>query len=194
MEVCQDCGEVACALDHRAGGGAKTDAELAGDDLGEGGLAQSRRTMQQHVVQGLAAGAGGLDEHREVLPAGLLADELRQCLRTKGCFGGIFVTSDGGDRAGCGRVMVRLPLRLGERVGGWGQGNVRCSLAPTRFRNGRGRPGTGAAAPAALRTAAHPGALWASSFRLSRITASSGAASPSRSITRLTAGCASGRR
>ena len=41
---------------------------------------------------------------------------------------------------------------------------------------------------------AHPGALCASSFRLSRITASSGAASPSRSIVRATTGCASGRR
>ena len=41
---------------------------------------------------------------------------------------------------------------------------------------------------------AQPGAFCASSFRLSRITASSGAASPSRSIVRATIGCASCRR
>ena len=60
LEVCQDCGEVAGPLDHRPRGGAEADAKLAGDDLRERGLAEAGRAVQQHVVQRLAAGAGGL--------------------------------------------------------------------------------------------------------------------------------------
>ncbi len=75
LEVCQDCGEVAGALDHRAGGGAEADAELAGDDLGERGLAEAGGAVQQYVVQGFVgvpfgAGAGRPDEDGEVLPRG----------------------------------------------------------------------------------------------------------------------------
>ena len=73
LEVCQDCGEVAGALDHRPGGGAEPDAQFAGDDLRQRGLAEARGAVQQHVVQRLAAAAGGLDEDGEVLarwPAG----------------------------------------------------------------------------------------------------------------------------
>ena len=99
--------------------------------------------MQQHVVERLAAGAGGLDEHREVLARGLLADEFGEGLRAKAGLRRILLAADGGDGAGL---------------------------------------------------VAHPGAFCASSFRLSRITASSGAASPSRSIVRATIGCASCRR
>ena len=60
LQVGQDGGEVAGALDHRAGGGAEADAQLAGDDLGERGLAEAGRAVQQHVVQRLAPAAGGL--------------------------------------------------------------------------------------------------------------------------------------
>ena len=143
LEVCQDCGEVAGPLDHRPRGGAEADAQLAGDDLRQRGLAEAGRAVQQHVVQRLAAGAGGLDEHREVLARGLLADELGEGLRAQAGLRRILLAADGGDGAGL---------------------------------------------------VAHPGAFCASSFRLSRITASSGAASPSRSIVRATIGCASCRR
>ena len=42
LQVGEDGGEVSGALDDRAGGGAEAYAELAGDDLGERGLAQAR--------------------------------------------------------------------------------------------------------------------------------------------------------
>ena len=143
LEVCQDCGEVAGPLDHRPRCGAEADPKLAGDDLRQRGLAEAGRAVQQHVVQRLAAGAGGLDEHREVLARGLLADEFGEGLGAKVGLRRILLAADGGDGAGL---------------------------------------------------VAHPGAFCASSFRLSRITASSGAASPSRSIVRATIGCASCRR
>ena len=93
LEVCQDCGEVAGPLDHRAGGGAEADAEFAGDDLRQRGLAEAGRPVQQHVVQRLAAGAGGLDEHGEVFAAGLLADEFGQRLRPQTGLGGVLLAA-----------------------------------------------------------------------------------------------------
>ncbi len=53
LQVGQDRGQVAGALDHRAGGGAEADAQLARDDLRQRGLAQARRPVQQHVVHRL---------------------------------------------------------------------------------------------------------------------------------------------
>ena len=48
---------------------------------GEGGLAQAGRPGQEHVLARLAAGAGGLEEDRELLLDLLLADELGQAPR-----------------------------------------------------------------------------------------------------------------
>ena len=76
LQVGQDRGQVAGALDHRAGGGAEADAQLARDDLRQRGLAEAGRAVQQHVVQRLAAGARGGDEDGEVLPR-------RRCWPTK---------------------------------------------------------------------------------------------------------------
>ena len=55
LEVGELRGEVAGLGDHRAGGGAEIDPELAGDDLGERGLAEARRADEEHVVEGVAA-------------------------------------------------------------------------------------------------------------------------------------------
>jgi hypothetical protein len=60
FEVGQDGGQVAGALEHRAGGLAQVDAHFGGDDVGQRGLAQARRAEEQHVVERLAALAGGL--------------------------------------------------------------------------------------------------------------------------------------
>jgi hypothetical protein len=53
FEIGQDGRQIAGLGQHRPAGGAEADAQLAGDDLGQGGLAQSRRPEQQDVVQGL---------------------------------------------------------------------------------------------------------------------------------------------
>jgi hypothetical protein len=66
LQVGQNRREVAGALDHRAGGGAKAHAEFAGHDLRQRGFAEAGRPVQQHVIHRLATGAGGLDEDREV--------------------------------------------------------------------------------------------------------------------------------
>jgi hypothetical protein len=88
FEIGQDRRQVAGLVQHRAGGGAEVDPQLAGDDLGQGGLAQAGRAEQQHVVQRLAPALGGLDEDPEIALGLLLADELGQGLRAQGLVGG----------------------------------------------------------------------------------------------------------
>ena len=73
--------------DHRTGGGAEADAELARDDLRQRGLAEAGRAVEQHVVQRLAAAARRLDEDGEVFAQRLLADELGERQRTQGLDG-----------------------------------------------------------------------------------------------------------
>ena len=99
LEVGEDRGEIPGALDHRAGGGAEADAKLAGDDLGQRGLAEAGGAMKKHMVKGFAAMAGGLDEDGEVLAAGLLAGEVGERLRAQGGFGGVLLGPGGGDGA-----------------------------------------------------------------------------------------------
>ena len=55
FEIGQDRGQVAGAFQHRAGSLAQVDAHLGGDDVGQRGLAQSRRAEQQHMVERFAA-------------------------------------------------------------------------------------------------------------------------------------------
>ena len=66
LEIGEQRGEIARLGDHRAGGGAEADAELAGDDLRQRGLAEPGRAEEQHMVERLAA-LGGLDEDLQVL-------------------------------------------------------------------------------------------------------------------------------
>ena len=83
FEVADDRGEVAGALDRRPRGRAHVDPELARDDMGERGLAQSRRPREQHVVEDLAALARRLDRHAEDFLSALLADELAERARAQ---------------------------------------------------------------------------------------------------------------
>ena len=78
LEAGEQRGHVARALQHRARGLAQPDAHLPGDDVGEGGLAEARRTEHQQVVQGLAPPACGLDEDGELLPDRRLTHEVLQ--------------------------------------------------------------------------------------------------------------------
>jgi hypothetical protein len=80
LEVGEQRGQVAGALQHRAGGLAQVDAHLGGDDVGQGGLAQARRAEQQHVVEGLAALPGRLDEDLQLVADLLLAHVIGQAL------------------------------------------------------------------------------------------------------------------
>ncbi len=89
LEVGQDGGEIAGLGQHRPGGGAEADAELAGDDLGEGRLAEAGRAEQQDMVERLAAGAGGVDVDAQIGLGLLLADEFGERLGTQRAVGGV---------------------------------------------------------------------------------------------------------
>ena len=91
FEVCQQRGEIAGLGDHRARGGAEIDPELARHDLRERGLAQARRTDEQHMIERLAPCPRRLDEHRQVRARLLLADELGKSLRAQRAVGGFIV-------------------------------------------------------------------------------------------------------
>ncbi len=66
-QVGEDGGEVALDLQGGAGGLLEADAELVGDDGGEGGLAEAGRAEEQDVVERFAAGLGGLERDGELL-------------------------------------------------------------------------------------------------------------------------------
>ena len=90
------CGEVARRGNDRARGRAEINAELARHDLGERGLAEAGRPCEQDMVERLAAGAGGLDEHFEVGADLGLADELGERLRAERSFATVFVAAPPG--------------------------------------------------------------------------------------------------
>ncbi len=48
------------------GGAFQGNAELGRDHVGEAGLAHAGRAEEEHVVEGLAAAAGGFDGHPQV--------------------------------------------------------------------------------------------------------------------------------
>ncbi len=64
---------------------------LAGDDAGEGGLAEAGRAVEEDVVQRLAALARGGDGDAQVLLDLVLADVLVQAPGAQGGLGVVFV-------------------------------------------------------------------------------------------------------
>ena len=76
LQAGEDRRQVAGPLDHRAGGHLDAGPHLVGDDIGQGGLAQPRKSVKQGVVQGFAAVAGRLEEHGQALLELFLADIL----------------------------------------------------------------------------------------------------------------------
>jgi hypothetical protein len=80
VQRCQDCRQVPCPLDRRTAGVADVGAQLAGNDRGQGRLAQAGRAVQQHMVRGVPSLAGGAEQDRKVGLQLALADVLVECL------------------------------------------------------------------------------------------------------------------
>ena len=76
LERTEQGGDVALALERRAGGLHEGHLELGGDDLRQRGLAQARRPGEQHVVERLAARGCRLDGDLQLLAQPVLAHEL----------------------------------------------------------------------------------------------------------------------
>ena len=93
LEGSEDGGEVAFAFEQRAGAGFDGNIEFVGDDLGERGFAEARRAVEENVIEGFAAVAGGFDGDGDVFLDALLAD--------------VFVEALGADAGVEARVIVR---------------------------------------------------------------------------------------
>ena len=73
-KVGQQRGQVSRFFNGRAGGNADIDPHLIGNNIAQGGLAQSRRAVEQNVVQRFIAHLGCLDKHLQIPFRLLLAD------------------------------------------------------------------------------------------------------------------------
>ena len=81
LQVREQRGEIARALEHRSRRLLETHAEFVGDHVRERGLAQTGRTEDQGVVERLAALAGGGDEDFHLRFHRGLAHVIGECLR-----------------------------------------------------------------------------------------------------------------
>ena len=72
----QDARQVAGFVEHRARGNLEAHTQFVGDDVAQGGLSQSWRTVQQSVVKRFATVFGRLDEHVQVVHHFLLPAEI----------------------------------------------------------------------------------------------------------------------
>ncbi len=84
LQVGEDRSEIAGPLDDRPGGQPEAHTQLGRHDLRQRRLAQPRRPGEQDMVERVAAGARGLDEHGEVGAQLGLTDELHQPPRAAG--------------------------------------------------------------------------------------------------------------
>ena len=89
LQVGQQGGEIAGALDHRTRGGAKPDPHFARHDLCERGLAEPGGPEQQHMIEGFAARLGGVDKDPQIVAQLALPDELGQDQRAQRSLGHI---------------------------------------------------------------------------------------------------------
>ena len=89
VEVRQQRRQIAGLFNGRAGGDADVDPHLLSDDARQRRLAQSRRAVEQNVVQRFLPLPGGLNEDAQILLGLFLTDVLRQGLGSQRGFLGV---------------------------------------------------------------------------------------------------------
>ena len=90
FEIGEQRGQIARALEHRTRGLAQIDAHFGSHDMGQRGLAQTRRTEKQQVIERFAAVACGGHEDIELLADAGLADIVGECLGPERPLDGFF--------------------------------------------------------------------------------------------------------
>ena len=91
-EARQNRREIAGALEHRTGRRAHGDAELLADHVRQRRLAESGRSVEQHVIERLAALPRGGNRDLQIRAHALLADVVVQRARPKSRFVlGVFI-------------------------------------------------------------------------------------------------------
>src|SRR5919199_4738125 len=67
VQIGEDAHEVALALQRRSGGADQRPSHFVGDDVGQSGLSETGRSVQQGMFEWLGALAGCFDRNAEVL-------------------------------------------------------------------------------------------------------------------------------
>ena len=99
LQCRQDGSQLPRTPDGRTARHLKLRSQLIGDDLRHGGLAESRRSIEQHMIQRLFARLRCLDVHLEILLEGFLSDIIVQMLRAKRRLPLVFCAFFGGNDA-----------------------------------------------------------------------------------------------
>src|SRR5215510_4982063 len=76
LEIGEHAREIAWAFDDRSGSGANRDTHFIADDVRERRLAESRGTVEQHVIERFTATTRGSDRHLQVIAQAVLPDVL----------------------------------------------------------------------------------------------------------------------
>jgi hypothetical protein len=113
LEVGEDPGEIARALDHRPGGDPRVAAHFPGEDAGQSRLAQTGRSHEEHVIQRLPALLRRLEKDLELIAQLRLPDEVLECFRTKSAVPLPFAGSDARVRASWCRGHLSPECRPG---------------------------------------------------------------------------------
>ena len=80
------------------------------DDVRQRGLSKTRRSEEEHVIEGLVTMPGGVDEHTEVCGETSLADKLLETARAKGLLIRMFTRTGIGGEDFVGHITT-LPYR-----------------------------------------------------------------------------------
>ena len=83
LERCQQARQVAWFVEYRSACNLESHAQLVGDDIAQCCLSQSRRTVQQCMVEWLSAIFRSLDKHLKVLHHLLLSGEVLEAQRAE---------------------------------------------------------------------------------------------------------------
>lgn len=83
LQVREQSGEIAGALDRRPRCLSEIDAEFVGDNPRECRLAEPRRPVKQDVIKGIAAGQCRLDKNREIIFDFILTDIFDEFMRAQ---------------------------------------------------------------------------------------------------------------
>lgn len=102
FEVGEQRRQIPRFLQHRAGGGLDIDPHLVGDDVGEGGLAQTRWTEDQQVIERFTPLTGRFDKDLHLFADGILTGVVSQLLGADSPVNNVILTGGTGrDEAVC---------------------------------------------------------------------------------------------
>ena len=106
LQIGQDRRQITGFFNCRTGCHTKIHAHFVGNDRGQGRLSQSRRPVQQHVIQRIATPLGCLDIDCQIFLDFILSDIFHQRLRTEChfCFAVFF------HFAGCHHTLLKLHI------------------------------------------------------------------------------------